>query len=295
MMKGCLLLLGVWLSIFNATAQPYVDVLNLKAQLFPSNHTNGNLSDSLSTRNFEASFLLPLVQKNKDVFLFGGNFSSLEFDYSGSPAQEKILYSTLLAVGYEKQWKNPAWKTLFMALPRFNSDFEANTTSDFQMGGFVLSTWEKSDSLKFHFGLYYNREFFGNYFMPIVGIDWKINSRLHLFGDLPSNINLEYKLGRSFYLGFLYQSGVASYRLENGNYVREGDKFWGYDQFKAYFHLYLNKHIVWFVEGGVTYGRLYKIYTADDVPVADHPVYGQNLDGAVYATGLAYRFRLDEK
>jgi hypothetical protein len=39
---------------------------------------------------------------------------------------------------------------------------------------------------------------------------------------------------------------------------------------------------------------MYKIYTPDDVPVADNPVYGKNLDGGVYATGLAYRFRLDE-
>jgi hypothetical protein len=160
-----LLFIGVGLGIV-AAAQPYVDILSMKAQFFPANHTNGDISDSLSTRNYEASFLLPLEQKNKDVILVGGNFSSLDFDYSGSPPQEKKLYGTLLAVGYEKQLKNEAWRMLVMALPRINSDFEPNTSDDFQMGGLVLTTWKKSDSLKFHFGLYYNREFFGNYFMP---------------------------------------------------------------------------------------------------------------------------------
>src|SRR6187455_515499 len=90
--KGCLLGAAAWLLVTSATAQPYVDVLNLKAQFFPSNHTNGDISDSLSTRNYEASILLPLEQKNKDVFLVGGNYSSLEFDYSGDPHQEKKLY-----------------------------------------------------------------------------------------------------------------------------------------------------------------------------------------------------------
>jgi len=43
-----------------ASAQPYVDVLSLRAQFFPSNHHSSDLSDSLATRYYEASFLLPL-------------------------------------------------------------------------------------------------------------------------------------------------------------------------------------------------------------------------------------------
>src|SRR5262245_59796706 len=108
--KSGLLLIAGWGLYFVSAAQPYVDILNLKAQFFPANHTNRDISDSLSTRNYEASFLLPLEQKNKDVILVGGNFYSLDFDYSGSPPQEKKLYGTLLAVGHERQLKNPAWR-----------------------------------------------------------------------------------------------------------------------------------------------------------------------------------------
>jgi hypothetical protein len=276
--------------------QPYVDVLNLKAQYFPAHPSTGaEGSDSLSVKQYEAAFLVPLEQKNKDVILIGGDYYSMNFDYTGTPNGKTTLHSASMAVGYERQLKNPDWKVMALVIPKFNSDFEKNTTDDFQLGGAVLTTLKKSDSLKFHFGLYYNREFFGNYFMPLLGIDWKINSRFSLFGDLPANLNLEYKVCRKFYTGVAYASVVSSYRLESGNYVREGDKFWGYDQFKIYFNYYITKNIVWFGEAGTTFGRMYRVYNNDDVLQDGNPVLGEDIDGPLFNTGLALRFRLDEK
>src|SRR4029078_8240302 len=68
-------------------AQPYVDVLNLKAQYFPDHTSTGSEgSDSLSTTQYEAAFLVPLEQKNKDVILIGGDYYSMNFDYKGTPS-----------------------------------------------------------------------------------------------------------------------------------------------------------------------------------------------------------------
>jgi hypothetical protein len=69
-----------------------------------------------------------------------------------------------------------------------------------QAGGAVLLTYKKHPDLKYKFGLFYNREFFGNFFVPLAGIDWKINNRLQLFGVLPGNLVLERKVSRRFLL-----------------------------------------------------------------------------------------------
>ena len=289
-----LLTLLMALIVPTARAQPYVDIANLKLQHFPGRYYFGSAPSLLSTLEFRADLLLPLERKNGDVILFGATYDALQFTYGQTPEENYHLYSGLLTPGYEKKWDS-RWKTMFMVLPGFRSDLKEGTTDDFQLGGAALATLKVSDSLQFRFGMYYNREFFGNYFMALAGIDWKVSRRLHIFGLLPSSLNLEYRFGGRVYGGFSFQSDVASYRLENGNYVREGDKFWGYDSFRLYVNLYLTKHLVWYAEGGVTAGRLYKIYTPQDEPVETHPVYARNLDGAVVNTGLAYRFRLDER
>ena len=288
------ILLLFLLGIAPALAQPYVDIFSVKAEYFPGHMDAGVNTDSLSTENYAAKFLVPLKQKNGDVWLFNGNAGLLRFHYTGAIPGDADLYSLRVGAGFDKGWKNNRWRTLVMALPKINSDMKDGTTDDFQMGGLILFTRIKSDSLKLRFGVYYNREFFGNYFMPILGLSWKINDRWLLHGDLPSTMNLEYKVSSSFYTGFAYYSVVATYRLNSGHYVREGKKFWGYEQFKLFFNWHLTDHIVWFGEFGHTFGREYTLYNNDNEELNPLPVFGRDLDGTLFNTGISYRFRLDQ-
>ena len=120
-----LIVLVVFTSIscpFISTAQPFVDLLNLKAQYFAPKPFVGDPSGNLSLMQYEGTFLLPMEQKNKDVILFGGDFTQLSFTTSGKANMKSNLYSTSLAVGYEKHWKNNKWKTMVMALPKINAE-----------------------------------------------------------------------------------------------------------------------------------------------------------------------------
>ena len=75
---------------------------------------------------------------------------------------------------------------------------------------------------------------FGDYFLPLLGIDWKINEHIRTdFGDLPNNMNFEYKISNSIYSGIALLTNISSYRLNastGGMYVREGDKTMGHDE-----------------------------------------------------------------
>ena len=60
----------------------------------------------------------------------------------------------------------------------------------------------KNQYVSFKFGLYYNKEFFGNYFMPLIGLDWKIDAKNNLFGVLPGYMIFEHRVTSKILLWF---------------------------------------------------------------------------------------------
>jgi hypothetical protein len=69
------------------------------------------------------------------------------------------------------------WSLTMTAIPRFNSE-GLKLENSFQMGGLLLASYKKKETLKYKFGVYVNNEFFGVFVMPLAGIDWKINARI---------------------------------------------------------------------------------------------------------------------
>jgi hypothetical protein len=282
-----------------AFSQPYVDILNVKSQFFQKTNYTDSSQNKLMSNQQEANFFLPieLKNKNKDVILIGGDYTQLNFTASGKSNGYGHLQTTSLQLGFEKGW-NEKWRTMLLFIPKFNAAYTDIFRSDFQYGGVILFKYQKKENLSYHFGAYYNREFFGNYYLPLLGIDWRINNRLNLFGDLPYSMNLEYKLSKSFYGGFEFFSTTSSYRTTphggTSTYIREGDKIFGHDEIRLYFHAYLTSHIVLTVQGGQSFYHIFQAYSnAGNKVINDNSVYQKNKDQLFFNVGLAYRFRLD--
>jgi hypothetical protein len=228
------------------------------------------------------------------VNLAGVGFKRLFFK---SDADYAYLNSLLFQSGYEHEWKNKKWKTLGLLIFRINTDDLNNRKSSSQTGGVLLFSYKKAINLKFKLGLYYNRELFGNYFIPLAGIDWKINKRTNLFGILPANLNLEYKLSEKFYTGVSYNSLTSTYRIHHNNlnyYVREGKKGIGSDQLKLFINWYVIKNIMIYTEFGFTYSRIFKVYDNKDEVNGNSFIYRETKDGIFISSGIAYRIRLDK-
>lgn len=277
-------------------AQPYVDLANVKMQFYSPQPYDVDKGTNLCGYQQEATVLLPLEQKNKDVILVGGDYTKLHFHAKGDQSMSANLYSTSLLLGVDLGLKNEKWRVTALVLPKINSDYKDISMDDAQIGGVLMFNYKKKENLKYHFGLYYNREFFGDYFMPLLGIDWKINDRINLFGDLPNNLNFEYKISRSMYIGASFLSIISSYRLSSasgGMYVREGDKSLGHDELKLYVNAYLTKNLVLYVESGEAFYRTYTLYNSSNELQQTNSVFRKSHDGMFVNMGLAYRFRLD--
>lgn len=283
------------------SAQPFVDILSLQYQKFQKVNASDTTNDMLSSDQRMINFFLPIEFDNKDVLIIGGIYDNYAFKMESELDSVRIgkITSTALFLGGVKQW-NEKWSTLILAIPRLSSDFERINDQHMQMGGVVINTIKKSDDLKFKFGLFYNRDFFGNFWMPLAGIDWNVSEHLNIFGVLPGSMNVEYKLHDRWYTGIAYKSITASFRVSDQAekyYIREGHRFWGHNQLRGFLNFYPMKNIVLFVEGGHTAWRRYEIYENGNenkkLPLPDNPVYRQFQNGFFMSVGISLRVRLD--
>ena len=290
----------IWIFLFPSLlcAQPYVDILNIKYQHFGEESYTGTSPNKLGGSISEATVLLPLEQKDSSVIFAGFDYSRLNFISTKEKELNAQLYSMSLQVGYDYKWKNGKWRTMAMVIPKMNSDKNKSGSDDFQAGGVLLFNYKKNENLHYHFGLYYNREFFGDYFTPLLGIEWKINDKTNLFGDLPSNLNIEYKINTSFYTGAGIMTNISSYRIHSSSqigYVREGDAFWGHDQVKLFLNWYMTPHLVLFAEVGETFNRTFVLFDDENNEINDPTsTFGKSKDGMFITGGLAYRYRLEK-
>jgi hypothetical protein len=209
------------------------------------------------------------------------------------------LHSFGLYFGYDYKWKNKKWSTTGIFIPKISADEFSVKGNNVQNGGVVLFKYKRTSRTHYHLGLYYNREVFGNYFVPLVGINWKASGRTTLYGNLPATLNLEYKLSSSFYTGISYSAFTSTFSLhENFSeyYLKEGGKGIGYTQLRLILNWYIHEKIVLFFEPGITYKRKYTLYTYSDEEFTFNSSGSRSKtkDSYFVMAGIAYRIRLDK-
>jgi hypothetical protein len=209
-------------------------------------------------------------------------------DYSAN------LSSISIALGFQFVSKSKQWKTVLMAIPELASDFEDPISADdWQYGGFFLENYIPNDKLKIKAGLYYNREAFGDFFVPLIGVDWKATDRIFLYGTVPSNYKIEYNAVKNkLYRGLNFKTHTRSCRLSE----KHGLDYVRYDemQLKVFADYFIYKKILLFGEIGYSLGKnpLQYKYRTDDV-TAVNPVYTELKNYPVFNIGLVYRIRTD--
>ena len=194
--------------------------------------------------------------------------------------------------------KDPAWNYVVMGIAKINADLVSVRGTDWQAGGAVLFTWKKREALKWKFGLYYNREFFGNYFMALLGIEWKVNKRLNIFGTLPAAMNIEYRLHPKWTAGLAYRSVNSSYRTKDNPgdmYVLEGHKIWADNQISAVINYYPFKNLTAYIGVGQTVFRYFQTYNSIHIKTSADPSLLPFKNQQFVYFGLAFRVRFDQE
>jgi hypothetical protein len=129
-----------------------------------------------------------------------------------------------------------------------------------QFGVYWLSQYAFSDSLRVKMGLYVNKEFFGFMYVPLLGVDWKINDRWSLYGTLPNSFRCSFAIKpNTCNTGIGFKSLVRSFRSNRA------DQFVRYNeiQLKYFIEWMVLKKWVLFGEAGYFLGKAPLLYQND--------------------------------
>jgi hypothetical protein len=232
-------------------AQPYVDIASFQGMMNRADDFMGEKPDT-DINFFSAQVTYPHVFKDSSVFVISAGYENW---YLKNTTGSLSLHTAFLPLTYVAKFSEKS-KMSFTAIPRFNSETNTSVSGEtMQYGGAVIYNHKINSSLSLKGGLYYNREFFGNYFLPLIGGEWKASERLYIFGLLPNILIADYRLTDFLHAGFIYKGVTASYRLNEDNAsdyfrIQEG-------QAKLFADFYLTKNLVLNLEAGQTAERLY--------------------------------------
>lgn len=274
-------------------SQPFVDIVSFNCQTFASKY-KANPDWKNTTDNYSFSLFLPKEFKNGNAFLFRLNSETIHSTITADADYSSDVSSISLALGFQWVSKNKKWKTVLMGIPKLASSFDDGIDGqDWQYGGLFLENYIPNNKLKFKVGLYYNREAFGDFFVPLVGLDWKATSRINFYGILPTNYKIECNVVKDrFYMGLNFKALTRSFRLSQ----KQGLDYVRYDeiQLKLFADYFIYKKIMLFGEIGYSLGKnpLQYHYKTNDLS-ALNPVYSELKNFPVFNIGIVYRLRTE--
>lgn len=275
-------LFGTALCCFCA-AQPYLDVGAASFSHSPTRLDRAELALSLPLRLGKGKIILSP---------FWENWQARLPQQTAFPEENtESLTGCVLPVTWLTPICNTPWKLLLTGLVRYNM---LNTTerSSVQPGGALLFTYSKKTSLTWKAGFYANRDAFGVFWLPLLGIDWRAGPKLNVWGVLPGSMHAEHKVLRWLHWGFVFKAFTNSYGERGGFFARTDE-----NQVGLFADTYLmGTRAVLRLEGGHTAFSQYQ-------GGPGHPRYAllgsrgyvdhELGDGPYFKVMLAYRVRLD--
>lgn len=275
-------------------SQPFTDIASFNYQTFSTSY-NSNPVWKNKTDDYFLNLFLPKQFKNGNVLLARVNSEKVNATiFRGDSSYSSGLYQLSLPLGFQFVSSNKKWKTIVIGIPKISaSTNRAIDRHDYQLGGIFLENYTFSDNLKIKAGLYYNREAFGNFFMPLAGLDWNVTDRFRFYGVIPSNYRAEYMLKRNrLYTGLGLKSYTRSFRLSQAmgyDYVRYNEI-----QLKWFLEYFVYKKILLTAEVGYLLGRTPLQYAYGTKIKTDvNPIYTPGNRCVMFNVGVAYRLRFD--
>ena len=298
-----LLIIGLIICSFYANGQEYADLLKIN---YAVSSLNSFESSEEGSRIYETGtdISVPITLNDKSVFLTGvvyERFTSKLF----SASDYSTVSSFALKVGINHQHKNNI-KGTYVLLPKIASDFKEYSTDAFQLGGAAILKKVVSKNKAWRYGAYFNSEFLGPFFVPILGMYYlSDNSRFEVNITAPVSADVNYSLSKRFNAGIAYKGQVRTFRVNDYN----GTNMDGYlmrSTSEANAYLRLNATDGWLLHLmiGHTIGRYHRMFDKEDQVTFGMPLtyIGDDRiqlnkdfsDGLLYTVSLFYRFHFKE-
>jgi hypothetical protein len=294
--KFIFLIISLLLFSSGLYAQNYVDLAKFYYANTPVNKFD---SSEASTRvqEFGLDVNIPIVLKEDYVFLTGFTFGSSSASVSSENDNVSSVYTVLLKLGANIK-HTEKWTGTYLFMPKLSSDLKKIGREDFQFGGLVLFDYARRPKFKYRFGLYYNSELFGPYFVPLFGIYYKSHSnKFEINATLPVWLDLNYRFATWFRLGANFSGLTRTFNInepqfsEKGEYlVKQSNEIFLYGQFEV------QKSFIIQAKIGYSIGRRYGIYDEKDKVGFGLLLFrfddNRNQLNSDFADGMIFRIRL---
>lgn len=267
--------------LLNSTAsfgQPVFNVVSAPAWYIPG----GNDGPDEVYANLTVS--LPVSFGKGNLILFSP-FTEIRGFSSTAESRSVSLDGNGVLVNYIRYFGDSAWSlSTGIVLHNYSDGYEFNSATH-QTGGIFLLGKQIHEDLMIRFGLYYNREFYGDFFLPLANIDWRPGDRTRVYGFFPRYLVYEYRINDDWYWGARYRGITTSYRLSESedSYIRYDDR-----QLTVYIEKYFFERLVIALQAGAS---VYRRAVSRNVISQSYPDFE---DAApLFKAGVFYRFRTD--
>ena len=303
-MRNISLMCLIMLCLFQKTvsAQIYIDLVNTGfSQNIETNYKGFN-----NKYNQQSSWLhlnIPIVYNDIGDFLMPSlqyNFSELQHDFF---EEDKLNYHNIyLGLAWLKNWKNPHWASYVDIGTGVSSDLKAVEDDHFNVGATLLFYYGKKTELVWNFGLNYSGGAFGNYLVPLLGVDWMINDKTTLSFQTFSHLQFDYKINQKFYAGLIAHATPFSFNMVDYNGVKDSyihtysDKFpYSPQSIGVYADFYLKNEIALFGKVGYEFAKTLHHEDLNGMTLVESPYQGEISSGLVVEIGVAWRKRMARK
>ena len=292
----------ILLSSTSAFSQNYIDIFKAGASTTPDNSFDTSTAKT-KINQLEVDLTIPVKINDRFSIISGLTYEAIQTKLFPEDNM-KSFGSATLKLGANRQF-NDNWSGTLVLLPKIASDYKTVNNEDFQMGTLALLKNKKSDNLIYKFGLYYNSELFGPFFVPMAGVYYlSENKKLETNIMLPLQADLNYNLIPLVTVGANFTGQTRTYNLNDiktrhgGTYIaRTTNEIYGYLKFN------ITKSFSIQTKLGQSIGRSFRVYDENDkvtfslptiyIGHKRQPLNSDFSDGQIFQIVLLYRFNFN--
>lgn len=183
--------------------QGYVEGVTISYEHMPMKIETLNGEQKFTGNNLKIGTSVPIfLTPNKSEYLIvGGNLEAFNFSGTHPDFDVKRVYSISPTFGYSTM-VSKSFNLTTLLTPTMNSDYKDIKGSDIKFGAILRGTWKASDNISWKAILGYRRQFYGPQYVVLVGMDWKVNDKWQIFGDVPHSLTASYGVNEKVNAGF---------------------------------------------------------------------------------------------
>ncbi len=204
----------------SALGQDYVDLFRIQYSRTPKmgfQTDTGTFQARYPISELGVDLTIPIRLNEHVVIISGYSFDELNVEPLGFNAAKNTYKMHSIKAGLSWQ-HNETWSGQYLLLPKTTGSLDNINNKNFQLAGLALVKRKKKKNLFYRYGLYYNSEIFGPFFVPLLGIWYRSpNKKFELNWTLPVWADMNYTWKPWFTTGLNFQSFVRTFYRHNQN------------------------------------------------------------------------------